>query len=115
MFVELMARMGHDSERAALVYLHSSRERQRALADAVGEAARAELAESKRTKKAPPRARGGHRPRLSMRTTGAALLAVERCALNAPVAVLRWCCRGIYGRATVNSGSGCGTCGQQRD
>jgi integrase len=52
---ELMARMGHDSERAALVYLHSSRERQRALADAVGEAARAELAKSKRAKKAPPK------------------------------------------------------------
>lgn len=50
---ELMARMGHDSERAALIYLHSSRERQRALADAVGEAARAELAKSKRTKEAP--------------------------------------------------------------
>jgi integrase len=33
---ELMARMGHDSERAALVYLHSSAERQRALADEVG-------------------------------------------------------------------------------
>ncbi len=29
---ELMARMGHDSERAAMIYLHSSRERQRALA-----------------------------------------------------------------------------------
>jgi len=43
---ELMARMGHDSERAALIYLHSSRERQRAPADAVGEAARAELARS---------------------------------------------------------------------
>ncbi len=55
-----MARMGHDTERAALVYLHSSRERQRALADAVGEAARAELARSKKTKKAPPRTRGGH-------------------------------------------------------
>jgi len=41
---ELMARMGHDSERAALIYLHSSRGRQRALTDAVGEAARAELA-----------------------------------------------------------------------
>jgi hypothetical protein len=39
--------MGHDSERAALTYLHSSRERQRVLADAVGKAARAELAESK--------------------------------------------------------------------
>jgi integrase len=52
---ELMARMGHDSERAALVYLHSSRERQRALADAVGEAARAELAKSEKTKKAAPK------------------------------------------------------------
>ena len=63
----------------------------------------------------PVLARGWHGPRLSMRTTGAALLAVERCALNVPVAVLRWCRRGIYGRATVNSGSGCGTCVQQRD
>jgi Phage integrase family len=35
---ELMARMGHDSERAALIYLHSSDKRQRALADAVAEA-----------------------------------------------------------------------------
>ncbi len=37
---ELMARMGHDSERAALIYLNSTGERQRALADAVGKAAR---------------------------------------------------------------------------
>jgi integrase len=43
---ELMAQMGHDSPRAALIYLHSSAERQRALADAVGDAARAELAKS---------------------------------------------------------------------
>jgi len=47
---ELMARMGHDSERAAMIYLHSSRERQRALADAVGEAARAELAKLRSSK-----------------------------------------------------------------
>jgi integrase len=47
---ELMARMGHDSERAALIYLHSSGARQRALADAVGEAARLELAKSKNRK-----------------------------------------------------------------
>ena len=47
-----MARMGHDSERAALIYLHSSRERQRALTDAVGEAARAELARSRPRKAA---------------------------------------------------------------
>jgi integrase len=51
---ELMARMGHDSERAAMIYLHSSRERQRALAGAVGEAARAELAKSKERKTATP-------------------------------------------------------------
>jgi integrase len=48
---ELMARMGHDSERAALIYLHSSDKRQRALADAVAKAARAELAQSKKAKK----------------------------------------------------------------
>jgi hypothetical protein len=47
---ELMARMGHDRERAAMIYLHSSRERQRALADAVSKAARAELAKSKSSK-----------------------------------------------------------------
>jgi integrase len=47
---ELMARMGHDSPRAALIYLHSSVERQRTLADAVAKAARAELAKSKTAK-----------------------------------------------------------------
>jgi hypothetical protein len=47
-----MVRMGHDSERAALIYLHSSAARQRALADAVGDAARAELAKSKKPKDA---------------------------------------------------------------
>ena len=48
---ELMARMGHDSPRAALIYMHSSDQRQRASADAVGKAARAELAQSKRATK----------------------------------------------------------------
>jgi hypothetical protein len=48
---ELMARMGQDSERAALIYLHSSDKWQRALADAVAKAARAELAQSKKAKK----------------------------------------------------------------
>jgi hypothetical protein len=38
-----MDRMGHSSTRAALIYLHSSDERQRKLADAVGERARAAL------------------------------------------------------------------------
>ena len=51
---ELMARMGHDSERAALIYLHSSGERQRTLADAVGKAASAELAKSEPRKTAKP-------------------------------------------------------------
>jgi hypothetical protein len=40
---ELMDRMGHSSTRAALIYQHLSDERQRKLADAVGEAARAAL------------------------------------------------------------------------
>jgi integrase len=51
---ELMVRMGHDSERAALIYLHSSAERQRTLADAVGSAARAELAKSQNRKSSRP-------------------------------------------------------------
>jgi hypothetical protein len=38
-----MDRMGHSSARAALIYLHSSGERQRTLADAGGEAASAAL------------------------------------------------------------------------
>ena len=46
-----MVRMGHDGERAALIYLHSPDKRQRALADAVDKAARAELAQTKKSKK----------------------------------------------------------------
>jgi hypothetical protein len=46
-----MARMGHDGLRAALTYMHSSDRRQRALADAVAKAARAELAQSKKAAK----------------------------------------------------------------
>ena len=34
--MELMERMGHSSPRAALIYLHATTERQRALADTVG-------------------------------------------------------------------------------
>jgi integrase len=49
---ELMERMGHDSPRAALIYLHSSSDRQRALADAVGDTARAQLTKPKQRKKA---------------------------------------------------------------
>jgi integrase len=40
---ELMDRMGRTSTRAALIYQHSSDERQRKLADAIGQAARAAL------------------------------------------------------------------------
>ena len=49
-----MVRMGHDSQRAALIYLHSTDKRQRALADAVGKAARAELAKFKQPQAAKP-------------------------------------------------------------
>ena len=40
--------MGHDSPRAALMYLHSSGKCQRELADTAGKAARAELAKAKK-------------------------------------------------------------------
>jgi integrase len=40
---ELMERMGHSTSRAALVYLHSTNERQRELAEAVAARARTEL------------------------------------------------------------------------
>jgi hypothetical protein len=45
---ELVERMGHSSTRAALVYLHSTSERQRTLADAVGELARTALRKGKK-------------------------------------------------------------------
>jgi integrase len=40
---ELMDRMGHDSQRAAMVYLHGSAERQHQIADALSKLARDEL------------------------------------------------------------------------
>ena len=49
---ELMDRMGHSSTRAALIYLHSSNERQRMLADAVGKTARTALRKADGAKKA---------------------------------------------------------------
>jgi len=45
---ELMERMGHSSTRAALIYLHSTTERQHILAEAVGEAAKAALRKAKK-------------------------------------------------------------------
>jgi integrase len=44
---ELMERMGHSSTRAALVYQHSTSDRQRTIADAVGTAAKAALDQPK--------------------------------------------------------------------
>ena len=55
-----MVRMGHDSERAAVIYLHSSDKRQRALADAVAKAARAELPRPRRLRSRADLARGWH-------------------------------------------------------
>jgi integrase len=46
---ELMEHMGHDSARAALIYLHTSAERQRAIADQVGKNAKAALGKHKRS------------------------------------------------------------------
>jgi len=46
---ELLERMGHDPTRAALIYLHSSAERQRAIADQVGKNANAALGKSRRS------------------------------------------------------------------
>jgi hypothetical protein len=46
---ELMERMGHDSTRPASIYLHSSAERQRAIADQVSQNARKALGKSKRS------------------------------------------------------------------
>lgn len=46
---ELMARMGHDSTRAASLYLHSSAGRQRAIADQVGKNAKAALGKHNRS------------------------------------------------------------------
>jgi hypothetical protein len=45
-----MERMGHSSTRAALIYLHSTSERQRTIADAVGKAAKAALRKAKAPK-----------------------------------------------------------------
>ena len=45
---ELMERMGHATNRAAMIYLLSTDQRQRILADAVDKAARAELRHARR-------------------------------------------------------------------
>jgi integrase len=58
---ELMVRMGHDSTRAALIYLHSSAERQRAIADRVGKNAKAALGQDTPKRTGTQRARGRKR------------------------------------------------------
>jgi hypothetical protein len=65
---ELMERMGHDSSRAALIYLHLSTERQCALAKAVGKNARAALGKPKRSGPRVARKRG--KPNDRHRDTG---------------------------------------------
>jgi hypothetical protein len=45
-----MERMGHSSSKAALVYLHSTSERQHAIADAVSKQAKAALRKAKTDK-----------------------------------------------------------------
>jgi integrase len=55
---ELMERMGHDSARAALIYLHSSAKRQRALASEVSKNAKAALGKPDRSGTRVARKRG---------------------------------------------------------
>ena len=65
-----MVRMGHDSQRAALIYLHSSDKRQRALAATVAEAFRAELAQMTLISRT-DLARGWHETVMTVRKTRA--------------------------------------------
>ncbi len=61
---ELMARMGHSSTRAAMIYLHSTDERQRAIADALGTLAATELnRRPKRTRRGAENRTGTQRAR----------------------------------------------------
>jgi integrase len=55
---ELMERMGRDSTRAALIYLHSSADRQRSIADQVGRNAKVALGKSTRSGTQRVRGRG---------------------------------------------------------
>ena len=65
---ELMDRMGHSSTRAAMVYLHSTGDRQRKIADALSDLARAELAK-------------GRKPRRRSKESGTGLARQRRKAL----------------------------------
>ena len=59
----MMERTGHDSARAALIYLHTSAERQRAIANQVGKNAKAALGKHKRSGTRMHARRRGHRDR----------------------------------------------------
>jgi hypothetical protein len=69
---ELMARMGHSSTRAAMIYLHSSDERQRQTADALGELAAGEL------NRKPGRARGKAAGQRSSTATEKRLMKIKK-------------------------------------
>jgi hypothetical protein len=67
-----MARMGHSSTRAAMIYLHSSDERQRQTADALGELAAGEL------NRKPGRARGKAAGQRSSTATEKRLMKIKK-------------------------------------
>jgi integrase len=56
---ELMARMGHSTTRAALIYLHDSDERQRKIAQGLDALLRSEMATGERSPESPQAARSG--------------------------------------------------------
>jgi len=58
---ELMDRMGHSTARAAMVYLHGSDERQRAIADAISRRATSEFGPQRPKRSGTQRARNGGR------------------------------------------------------
>jgi integrase len=57
---DIMARMGHDSPRAALIYQHANREADQGIADAIDKAVKA--AQRKPSKRKPKRAAEGDGP-----------------------------------------------------
>jgi hypothetical protein len=68
---ELMERMGHDSERAALVYLHSSEERQHQIADTLSKLAAEELKRGSKRQSGESTTRRSGTPRVRLLPSGA--------------------------------------------
>ena len=56
----LMDRMGHDSERAAMIYLHGSAKRRQAIADTLSQLASEELKRGSKRNARPPGSRSGN-------------------------------------------------------